>query len=102
MTRFLITYHGMPYPQPDVISASRTALRKWAENFLGTALVDFGAPLLLGGQIAASEPVDAVEIDGYSIIEARSLADARALLSDHPYISLGGTIQINECLELEG
>jgi hypothetical protein len=100
MTRFLITYHGMPYPEADVISATRAALRMWAEKSLGKALVDFGAPLLLGGQLATSEPVDAVEIDGYTIIEARSLADARALLADHPYIALGGTIQINECLDL--
>lgn len=100
MSRFLITYHGMPYPQPDIISATRGALRKWAEESLGEALVDFGAPVLLGGQIASSQPVDAVEIDGYTIIEARSLAEARALLSDHPYVALGGTIQINECLEL--
>lgn len=98
--RFLITYHGMPYPQAEVISTSRGALRTWADKSLGTALVDFGAPLLLGGQLAASQAVDAVEIDGYSIIEAPSLADARDLLADHPYIALGGTIQINECLEL--
>ncbi|WP_422934191.1 hypothetical protein [Sinomonas sp. P47F7] len=100
MTRFLITYHGMPYPEADTIRASRAALREWADRSLGAALVDFGTPLLLGGQIARGEPVDAVDIDGYSIIEARSLADARALLSDHPYIARGGTIQINECLDL--
>ncbi|MDQ4503810.1 hypothetical protein [Sinomonas sp. ASV322] len=98
--RFLITYHGMPYPQEEIISASRAALRSWADKSLGAALVDFGAPLLLGGQLARGEPVDAVDIDGYSIIEARSLSDARAVLADHPYIALGGTIQINECLEL--
>ncbi|HKU11187.1 MAG TPA: hypothetical protein VJQ61_08165 [Sinomonas sp.] len=100
MTRFLITYHGMPYPESDVIAATRGALRKWAQESLGQALVDFGAPVLQGGQIASGEPVDAVEIDGYTIIEARSLADARTLLSNHPYIALGGTIQINECLDL--
>ncbi|WP_138445261.1 hypothetical protein [Sinomonas susongensis] len=100
MSRFLITYHGMPYPQTDVITATRNTLRKWAERSLGEALVDFGAPVLLGGQIASSQPVDAVEIDGYTIIDAPSLAEARSLLSDHPYIALGGTIQINECLEL--
>ena len=100
MTRFLITYHGMPFPQRDLIRDSRAALREWADKSLGTALVDFGTPLLLGGQIARGEPVDAVDIDGYSIIEARSLEDARALLADHPYIARGGTVQINECLEL--
>ncbi|HKU12337.1 MAG TPA: hypothetical protein VJQ61_14065 [Sinomonas sp.] len=100
MTRFLITYHGMPFPQRDLIRDSRAALREWADKSLGEALVDFGTPLLLGGQLANGEPVDAVDIDGYSIIEARSLEDARALLADHPYIARGGTVQINECLEL--
>ena len=41
-----------------------------------------------------------VSVDGDSIGEARWLADARALFSDHPYIALGGTVQINERLEL--
>lgn len=100
MTRFLITYHGMPFPQRDLIRDSRAALREWADKSLGVALVDFGAPLLLGGQLAKGEPVDPVDIDGYSIVEARSLEDVRALLADHPYIARGGTVQINECLEL--
>jgi hypothetical protein len=100
MTRFLITYHGMPYPERDVIEASRRALRTWADKSLGTAVIDFGAPLLLGGQLAKGQPADAVDIDGYTIIEAPDLADARALLADHPYIARGGTLQINECVEL--
>lgn len=100
MTRFLITYHGMPYPERDVIERSRGALRKWAEERLGGALVDFGAPVLLGGQMSTGQPEDAVEIDGYTVIQARSLSEARDLLSDHPYLALGGTLQINECQEI--
>ncbi|MDQ0259185.1 hypothetical protein J2W20_001073 [Sinomonas atrocyanea] len=100
MTRFLITYHGMPYPEREVVEASRGALRAWAESSLGAALVDFGTPLLLGGQLSDGQATDAVEIDGYTIIEARDLADARALLADHPYLARGGTIQINECVEI--
>ncbi|AMM34101.1 hypothetical protein SA2016_3441 [Sinomonas atrocyanea] len=100
MTRFLITYHGMPYPEREVIEPLRRALREWTEKSLGSALVDFGTPLLLGGQLSDGQATDAVQIDGYTIIEARDLADARALLADHPYLARGGTIQINECVEL--
>ena len=100
MTRFLITYHGMPYPEREVIEASRRALRAWTERALGTALVDFGTPLLLGGQLASGQAADAVEIDGYTIIEAPDIADARELLADHPYLARGGTIQIHECVEM--
>ncbi|MGT2461950.1 YciI family protein [Sinomonas atrocyanea] len=100
MTRFLITYHGMPYPEREVIEPLRRALRDWTEKSLGSALVDFGTPLLLGGQLSDGQATDAVQIDGYTIIEARDLADARALLADHPYLARGGTIQINECVEV--
>ena len=101
MARFLITYHGMSYPDMEYARASRTALHAWADESLGDALVDFGAPLLQSGQLSAGQPTDAVEIDGFSIIQARSYSEARALLADHPYLKRGGTIQINECLEVD-
>jgi hypothetical protein len=97
MSRFLITYHGMPYPEPDIIDRTRGALHRWAVEKLGDAMVDFGAPLLLGGQVSVGQPHGAVEIDGYTIIEASSLSEVRDMLADHPYLALGGTLQINEC-----
>lgn len=100
MARFLITYHGMPYPEREVLVASRAALREWADRSLGSALVDFGAPVFMGAQLSAGQPTDSAEINGYTIIEASSLSEARALLEGHPYLGRGGTIQINECLEL--
>ncbi|MDQ4491596.1 hypothetical protein RBS60_15445 [Sinomonas sp. ASV486] len=100
MTRFLITYHGMPYPETDVVAESRRALRAWADAKLGAALVDFGAPVLLGGQLSAGQATDPVEIDGYTIIEARSLSEVRDILADHPYLARGGTLQINECVAM--
>lgn len=100
MARFLITYHGMAYPDIEFAAASRALLRKWVDEKLSGELVDFGAPLFLAGQIAAGEPADSVEIDGYSIVQARSVDALRTLLADHPYLQRGGTIQINECLEV--
>lgn len=100
MTRFLLTYHGMPYPTSEVIVSSRGSLRVWCNENLGDAMVDFGTPLYIAGQLAASEPLPSVDINGYTIIEARSADEARAMLAGHPYIARGATIQINECLEI--
>ncbi|GAB4098274.1 hypothetical protein [Sinomonas halotolerans] len=101
MTRFLITYHGMAYPNTEYAVASRRVLREWANRKLGDALVDFGAPLLLAGQLSDGPPFDSVEISGYTIIQASSLSEARELLADHPYLARGATLQIDECMEVD-
>ncbi|WP_077489447.1 hypothetical protein [Sinomonas mesophila] len=101
MALFLITYHGMAYPDIEYATASRKSFRAWAKEALGDALVEFGAPLLQSGQMAVGQPADAVEIDGYSIIRARSYGEARAMLEGHPFLKEGGTIQINECMEVD-
>lgn len=101
MPRYLITYHGFPYPDMEAAAEQRRAFRVWAEKSLGRAMVDFGSPLYDAGQISASgAPVEPVEIDGYTIVEARSVSELRDLLAGHPFLALGGTIQINECLDL--
>ncbi|WP_334173538.1 hypothetical protein [Sinomonas sp.] len=101
MPRYLITYHGFPYPDTDTVADQRRAFRAWAEKALGPAMVDFGSPLYDAGQMSttAAQPTP-VEIDGYTIIEARSVTEVRSLLAGHPFLALGGTIQINECLDV--
>ncbi|WP_369045446.1 YciI family protein [Sinomonas sp. P10A9] len=101
MARFLITYHGYPYPDMDVLTAQRRDFRAWAQKALGQAMVDFGAPVYDAGQMSTKgPPLPPVEIDGYTIIEARSVSEVRALLEDHPFLELGGTIQINACFDV--
>jgi hypothetical protein len=79
----------------------RRTFRAWAEKLLGRAMVDFGSPLYDAGQMSATgTPVAPVEIDGYTIVEARSVSEVRELLAGHPFLALGGTIQINECLDV--
>ena len=99
MTRFLITYHDLPYPEMELVAGERRDFRAWADKVLGSAMVDFGAPLFVVGQLAKGEPGQQMEVDGYSIVEARSACEVRGLLKDHPFLALGATIQINECLE---
>ncbi|MBT8161873.1 MULTISPECIES: YciI family protein [Arthrobacter] len=97
MAQFLITYHGMGHPTPEMMEASRQAFFSWVET-TGGAVTDPGAPVNFVAQLAAGEPAPAAEIAGYTIIQAESLDAARALLAEHPFIARGGTLQISECL----
>jgi len=97
MAQFLITYHGMGHPTPEAMAAGRAAFQAWAES-VGEALIDPGAPVNVAGQIASGERAAEAEIAGYSILRAESLDAAKDLLSNHPFIARGGTLQINECL----
>lgn len=97
MTQFLVTYHNIGHPTPEAMAAGRAAFQTWVDSTDG-AVSDPGAPVNLVGQVAAGDPAAPVEIAGYSIIKADSLEAARALLSTHPFVSRGGTLQISECL----
>ncbi|UKA62746.1 hypothetical protein [Arthrobacter sp. FW306-04-A] len=97
MAKFLVTYHGMGHPTPEMMEAGREAFRAWVET-TGGAVTDPGAPVNFVAQLASGDPAPAVEIAGYSIIQAESLDAVRALLAEHPFIGRGGTLQVSECL----
>ena len=66
MPRYLITYHGFPYPDMESAAEQRRTFRAWAEKLLGRAMVDFGSPLYDAGQMSATgTPVAPVEEAGY-------------------------------------
>jgi len=94
MSKFLITYQGMPHADPEEMEQAREAFGKWLRE-AGDAVVDPGAPTNAVAQVAEGSPVS-VEIGGYSIVEAQSVADVVALLETHPFVTRGGTLQVNE------
>jgi hypothetical protein len=49
-------------------------------------------------QVSGGDPSTAVEIGGYSIIEAASAGDAVNVLETHPFVLRGGTLQVNEIM----
>jgi hypothetical protein len=51
-------------------------------------------------QVAPGDATDPVQIGGYSILEADTLDAAVALLESHPYVARGGTLQVNQVLEV--
>jgi hypothetical protein len=59
-------------------------------------VTDPGAPVRTVARVAAGEPATEVEVNGYSIIEAADVVAARQILSSHPFIGRGGTLQVSE------
>jgi hypothetical protein len=98
MTKYLVTYHGAQPPNdPVLMEQARAAFGQWLQA-AGGAVLDPGAPTHLATQVSKENPVAAVEIGGYSIIEASSLDEARKILRSHPFVGRGGTLQVNEIM----
>ena len=100
MSRFLVTYHGSGMPDdPALIEQAKAAFGSWVAG-AGDAIVDPGAPVNMVTQVATEGATEAVQIGGYSIIQADSVDAAKAVLSSHPYVARGGTLQVNQILEV--
>jgi len=98
MAKYLITYHGSTLPSdPTVMEQAKMAFGQWLQG-AGDAVIDPGAPTHMVRQVSADSPAAAVEIGGYSIIEAASLDAVVSLLNTHPFVGRGGTLQINEII----
>ena len=100
MSRFLVTYHGSGMPDdPALMEQAKAAFGNWLAG-AGDAIVDPGAPVHMVTQVATEGGTEAVQIGGYSIIQADSVEEARAVLSSHPYVGRGGTLQVNQILDV--
>jgi hypothetical protein len=100
MAKYLVTYHGaQPPSNPAAAEQVKAAFGQWLQ-VAGDAVVDPGAPTHLVTQVSKGQPAAAVEIGGYSIIEASSLDEALKLLKSHPFVGRGGTLQVNELLSI--
>jgi hypothetical protein len=51
-------------------------------------------------QVSSGSTADAAQIGGYSIIEADDVDAATSVLSSHPYVARGGTLQVNQILDV--
>jgi hypothetical protein len=95
MSKFLVTYHGGSMPEnPEQMEAVKAAFGQWLGE-AGSAVVDPGSPVRPVTQVASGTATDQAEIGGYSIIEADSVGAATKVLSTHPFVARGGTLQVN-------
>ncbi len=93
MSKYIFLYRGPATPMEDFtpeqgaeLTAAWTA---WGER-VGSAMVDFGSPF--GPRTAVSDDgtsTEASDQNGYTIIEAASIEDAKAHLIGHPFLSEG-------------
>ncbi|HEY6875419.1 MAG TPA: YciI family protein [Candidatus Dormibacteraeota bacterium] len=100
MAKFLVTYFGGGMPSnPAEAAAAVEAFGQWLGR-AGRAVVDPGAPLKPGSQVAKGTAAPKVTIGGYSVIEADDLDAALEVLKSHPFVARGGTLQVDEALAL--
>lgn len=86
MKKFILLYKGPATPP----GASHEKWPAWF-NKLGDKLVDMGSPmdngLVLHGDGSSSD--SAIDLNGYSIIQAENMDDVISLVKDHPFLSPG-------------
>jgi hypothetical protein len=104
MPTYLITYHGGPGMPTDPEAARRmlAAFQAWVAE-TGDAMRDPGAPLARAKTVSADSDADgqaAVEISGYTLIEAATLDDAVELVRSHPFLTRGGVLQVSETVSV--
>lgn len=74
---------------PEQGKAMMAAWNAWMKK-VGSAMVDFGAPFGQGTSIVddGSEK-KAARLNGYTIVEAKTLAGAKRLTKGHPFLAQG-------------
>jgi hypothetical protein len=98
LSKFLVTYHGSGMPtDPAQAEQARAAFGEWLSK-AGKAVIDPGAPLRPGTQVSNGGAGPRVTIAGYSIIEAANLEEAAEILKSHPFVTRGGTLQLDEAM----
>ena len=75
----------------------------WKDK-VGTALVDFGAPLMGGIAInpSGNKANSSKQVSGYSIVQAENNEAAQGLFDNHPHLHWhpSASIEVHECVEM--
>ena len=112
MKKFIVIYHApmdameqMANVSPEDQAKGMEAWMTWAQK-CGDKLVDLGAPLANGLQLAPGGASQNSEkgVTGYSILQAENMDDAKALLQGHPHLGWNAacSIELHETMPLPG
>lgn len=95
MKKFIVLYHApaeavaaMGEPTPEQMKEGMKPWMEWAKK-CGNKLVDLGTPLTNGQKVHpnGSSSNSTREVQGYSILDAESMEEAKSLLDGHPHLS---------------
>ncbi len=112
MKRFIVLYHASvdamkqsENSSPEEMKKGMEAWMTWAKN-CGDQLVDMGNPLMGGQKVLAggSKENSSREVCGFSILQAKDMDGALALLEGHPHLGWneGCEIEVHESMPLPG
>ncbi len=91
MKKFILLYNGPATPPEDMDPQKvKAIMAKWGEwmGRVGDAMVDMGQPMASGEAVVDDGSTRrALELSGYSIIEAEDMASAKKLVDGHPFLS---------------
>ena len=110
MKKFFVTYHApaealaqSAKATPEQMAEGMKPWMEWAAK-CGDRLVDMGTPLMGGQKVLpdGTSKNSEREVAGYSILQADSMEEAKALMQDHPHLAWtdGCEIEIHESMPL--
>lgn len=107
MKKFLVLYRStmatkdqMAELTPESGKAEMARWMAWGGK-TGAALVDWGAPLGETAELGGTST--GAHLSGYSIVQAESMAAAKALMDGHPhYTAPGASIALVEIMPMPG
>ncbi len=110
MKKFIVIYHAPAEALAQSAKASPEEKKKgmdawygWAKS-CGDQLVDLGNPLCGGQKVlpGGNSENSSREVCGYSILQAKDMDSAKALLVNHPHLSWtdGCEIEVHETMPL--
>ncbi|TAK89128.1 hypothetical protein EPO04_03445 [Patescibacteria group bacterium] len=93
MKKFILLYRGPATPAGKMDPGkAKEVMRAWGEwmERVGKNLVDVGQPMEPCNSVALLDDgseAEAEQLNGYSVIEAESLDNAKDMVRDHPFLS---------------
>ena len=93
MAKYMLVYKGPATEMSDMSEEQSKAVMdawgKWMEK-VGSSLVDIGQPMANGISVVDNgSSGTALQLNGYSIIEADSMEGAKSHANGHPFLSEG-------------
>lgn len=111
MKKYIVLYHApkgsmenMPKVSPEDMKKNMEPWMVWAKR-CGSGLVDLGAPLGMAQKVTSKGASDSAStVVGYSVLQAQNMADAVAMLKDHPHNTWmdSCSIEVHESMPLPG
>jgi hypothetical protein len=106
MKKFIVIYHANNDAMKQMTTATPEEMKKGMEGWMvwaqkcGDKLVDMGAPLMSGQLLTPDgKSQDSTKgVNGYSVLQAENMDEAKALLQHHPHLAwnAGCTIEVHE------